>query len=188
MILYGLAGAGKTTQAKLLVARRPGEFEYVGASDCIRRRMAEDPAFAVYAEATTAAGHLIDERELMVCVERRLATMSKSQPLIFDGVTRTRYQAEAAVRLLKARGLDKIVTIHLRVPEAVAFERMRKQQVEQKRSDGSEAAMVERLQQYRDHSAAILEVLGRLTRLININGDQSREKVFAEITLALKEI
>lgn len=187
MILYGLAGSGKTTQAKMLLASSP-EFEYVGASDSIRARAAHDPAFAKHAAERLAGGNLVDERELITCVRQRLDEVPVGKKLILDGVTRTEYQVEECVKILKARGQGEIVAFHFMVPEAVALERMRKQQAEQKRIDGSSEAMNSRLDQYREHSAAILETLDRLTRLININGDQSREKVFAELTSYLHEL
>ncbi|MBI2100215.1 MAG: nucleoside monophosphate kinase [Candidatus Vogelbacteria bacterium] len=185
MILYGLAGSGKTTQAKLLVARSP-DFEYVSASDSIRARAARQPDFAAHVKAMIPAGKLVDERELITCVRQRLGEIPTGKKLILDGVTRTKYQAEECVKMLKARGQDELITFHFVVPEAVALERMQKQQVEQKRIDSSPDAMTGRLNQYREHSAEILETLGRLTRLVNINGDQSREKVFADLTAHLR--
>ncbi len=106
LILLGPPGAGKGTQASLLVARLA--IPHISTGEILREAGRRGTQLGLLAKPLIEAGHLVpDEVAIRVMSERLLGQDVKSG-FILDGFPRTVGQAEALEPLLREAGLAAI--------------------------------------------------------------------------------
>jgi adenylate kinase len=119
IILFGPPGAGKSTQAALLVKRWP--LVAISTGKMLREEVAADSELGRKVRDVLARGELIDD-ELMVEIMRAwLKKLPPDKGFLLDGFPRTLPQAEALDGLLTELNiaLDAVIKLNLSVSEAV---------------------------------------------------------------------
>ncbi len=122
IILLGPPGAGKGTQADLLVARRG--MAKLSTGDMLRAAQAEGTPVGIKVKAVMAAGELVSDAIVSALIGERLDGMALDAGAIFDGFPRTAAQAEALDMLLTDRERTLDYVIELDVDEAALIERV----------------------------------------------------------------
>ncbi len=122
IILLGPPGAGKGTQADLLVARRG--MAKLSTGDMLRAAQAEGTPVGIKVKAVMAAGELVSDAIVSALIGERLDGMALDAGAIFDGFPRTAAQAEALDMLLTDRERTLDYVIELEVDEAALIERV----------------------------------------------------------------
>lgn len=117
VILLGAPGAGKGTQAQVLVEQLG--FIHIATGEILRAAVREQSPLGIQVQAMMASGQLVPDRLMIALVEERLQ-QAGDRPCLLDGFPRTLAQAEALTQAeIK---LDQVV--HLAVPEAVLIRRL----------------------------------------------------------------
>lgn len=113
IILLGPPGAGKGTQARILVEREG--LVQLSTGDMLRAAAAAGTEIGKQADMLMKQGHLVSDKIVIDVVDLRLDAPDIAQGVIFDGFPRTTPQAEALDRLLadKGLGLDAVVNIEV---------------------------------------------------------------------------
>lgn len=114
IILLGPPGAGKGTQARILMEERG--LVQLSTGDMLRAAVAAGTPVGKAADAVMKAGGLVSDDIVVGVVDERLdADDVKAGGAIFDGFPRTTPQAEALDRLLADKGmtLDAVVNIEV---------------------------------------------------------------------------
>lgn len=113
IILLGPPGAGKGTQARILMERE-GMIQ-LSTGDMLRAAVAAGTEVGRKAKAVMAAGQLVSDEIVIGVVSDRLDQPDVRQGLIFDGFPRTVAQAEALDALLRDKGmaLDAVVSMEV---------------------------------------------------------------------------
>ncbi len=122
LILLGPPGAGKGTQAKLLV--QAYGIPHISTGDMFRDHIARDTELGKKVKAITASGQLVTDDVTNALVKDRLSRADVAPGFILDGYPRTVPQAEYLDGLLRSLGrrLDRVVSYE--VAEETVVERI----------------------------------------------------------------
>ena len=115
LILLGPPGAGKGTQAKLLMSRLG--VPQVSTGDILRQAVADGTDLGRKAKSFMDRGALVPDEVVIGIIEERLRRPDCSRGYILDGFPRTLAQAEALSRVLTSLSatLDRVLSVE--VPE-----------------------------------------------------------------------
>ncbi|TVQ55472.1 MAG: adenylate kinase [Rhodobacteraceae bacterium] len=122
IILLGPPGAGKGTQARILMETRG--LVQLSTGDMLRAAVAAGTEVGRQAEAVMKAGGLVSDAIVVGVVGERLDQPDVAQGVIFDGFPRTTPQAEALDRLLAAKGMALDAVIDMQVDDAAMVHRV----------------------------------------------------------------
>ena len=116
VILLGVPGAGKGTQAQLLVER--DGFVQLSTGDVLRAEIARGSKLGDAARELINRGELVPDAVILDVVALR---MEADKSYLFDGFPRTIPQAEGLDRILKSHGskIDRVLSLELPVAEIV---------------------------------------------------------------------
>jgi adenylate kinase len=113
LVLLGPPGAGKGTQAKLLLKDR--DLVQLSTGDMLRAAVAAGTELGREAGAIMARGELVPDALVIGLIAERMDEGGKADGYIFDGFPRTIAQAEALDRLLEERGstIDRVIVMEV---------------------------------------------------------------------------
>lgn len=122
LILMGPPGAGKGTQAKLLLAEL--KIPQISTGDILREAIRNGTALGKQAKPLMDSGKLVPDELVVGIVEERLKASDCAQGYVLDGFPRTVPQAEALEVMLARNGkkIDRVIS--LEVNDALIVERM----------------------------------------------------------------
>lgn len=122
VILLGPPGAGKGTQARILVERHG--MVQLSTGDMLRGAVAAGTEVGLRAKAVMAAGGLVSDDIVIGVVSDRLDAPDVAGGVIFDGFPRTNGQAEALDRLLASKGMQLDGVISMDVDDDALVDRV----------------------------------------------------------------
>lgn len=113
LILLGPPGAGKGTQAKLLVTELG--IPHISTGDMFRDHISRNTELGQKVKSITASGQLVPDEVTNALVKDRLSRADVAPGFILDGYPRTVPQAEYLDGLLRSLGrkLDRVVSYEI---------------------------------------------------------------------------
>lgn len=122
LILMGLPGAGKGTQAEKIV--EVYGIPHISTGDMFRAAIKEGTELGLKAKSYMDAGNLVPDEVTIGIVRERLSKEDCNKGFLLDGFPRTVAQAEALESMLASldRKLDSV--IYVDVPKEELFERL----------------------------------------------------------------
>ena len=118
LILLGAPGAGKGTQAELLVAKL--QIPSISTGNMLREAIAKGTPLGTLAKQYIDAGNLVPDDVVLSIVAERVAKPDCENGFILDGVPRTLAQAEA----LDVKGVKIDHVVSLEIEDSVIEGRM----------------------------------------------------------------
>ena len=122
LILLGPPGAGKGTQAKLLVDRHG--IPQLSTGDMLRAAVAEGTDVGLRAKAVMDAGKLVSDEIVNDIVSERLDQADCTNGFILDGYPRTLSQADTVEAMLDRKGMPLDIVVEMRVRDDEMVERV----------------------------------------------------------------
>lgn len=122
LILLGLPGAGKGTQARVLAERE--SLLHVSTGDMFREAAAEGTDLGRRAQEYMSRGELVPDEVTIGMLLERIEKPDARAGLMLDGFPRTIAQAEALDRALEARGEQIDAVLYIQVPEQELIARL----------------------------------------------------------------
>ena len=122
LILLGPPGAGKGTQAKLIVDNHG--IPQLSTGDMLREAVANGTEVGKQAKAIMDAGKLVSNEIVNAIVSERLDQDDCKKGFILDGFPRTLDQAEALSVMLKEKGTELDHVVELKVDDEALVERV----------------------------------------------------------------
>ncbi|MEO1293969.1 MAG: adenylate kinase [Pseudomonadota bacterium] len=115
LILLGPPGAGKGTQARILMDKYG--LVQLSTGDLLRAAVAAGTGAGLAAKSVMEAGGLVSDEIVLAILKDRLADEDVAAGVILDGFPRTEAQAEALEQLLAERGSKIDAAIALEVDD-----------------------------------------------------------------------
>lgn len=122
VILLGPPGAGKGTQARILMDSHG--LVQLSTGDMLRAAVATGSEVGRQAKAVMDAGKLVSDEIVIGVVSDRLDSPDTSGGVIFDGFPRTTAQARALDRLLAEKGLTLDAVVSMEVDDDLLVDRV----------------------------------------------------------------
>ncbi len=212
IILLGPPGAGKGTQAKMLV----DEFglPHISTGDMFRAAISQGTELGIKAKAYMDSGQLVPDEVTIGIVRDRLAASDCEAGFLLDGFPRTVPQAQALQKILNGLGYKLDAAVNIEVDDGAIIARMVGRRVCRQcgatyniqfnapraegkcdqcggelyqRSDDSEATVANRLKVYAEQTEPLLDYYQQQGQVLTVNGNQDMTKVFGEIYNSLVE-
>jgi len=183
LLLLGPPGAGKGTQAQLLVERLG--IPQVSTGDMLRAAVAAGSEVGKQAKAYMDAGKLVPDAVVIGVAEERLRQPDAKKGFILDGFPRTAAQAEALDAMLPNLGCELERCVALRVDEDELVKRLLRRSEREGRSDDNETSIRTRMREYKDKTEPLISYYRSRGVLREVDGLGKLEEVARRIAQAL---
>ena len=212
ILLMGPPGAGKGTQAEKLI--REYGIPQISTGDMFRAAVKSGTALGKEAKSYMDKGALVPDSVTVGIVKERLAQDDCKKGWILDGFPRTTAQASALDAILHDLGIQLTAVLDFNVNRDDLVKRVSDRLVCRQcgasfhkefrppkqegvcdncggelyqRADDNEVTVRERLAVYDTSTKPLIDYYKVSGRYYEINGDQSMDKVFADVQAALKK-
>ena len=212
ILLMGPPGAGKGTQAEKLI--RDYGIPQIATGDMFRAAVKSGTALGKEAKSYMDKGALVPDSVTIGIVKERLAQDDCKKGWILDGFPRTTAQASALDAILHDLGIQLTAVLDFNVNRDDLVKRVSGRLVCRQcgasfhkefrppkqegvcdncggelyqRADDNEVTVRERLAVYDTSTKPLIDYYKVSGRYYEINGDQSMDKVFADVQAALKK-
>lgn len=122
IILAGIQGSGKGTQAQKLLEKYGNQIAYFETGNILRALMSNDNVIGNYLRATVNSGKLVKDEIIIGLFKVFLETLDE-KILLGDGNLRRIGQTKGILDALLAKGRKPLV-IQLEIPEEEVFRRL----------------------------------------------------------------
>ena len=210
LILIGLPGAGKGTQAEKINEKY--NIPHISTGDMFRLAIKEGTELGKQAKSFMDQGNLVPDEVTIGIVKERLAKDDCKDGFLLDGFPRTIAQAEALQQLLTEMNEKIDYVIHVNVPKDKLVERLTGRRVcptcgatyhvlynppkqegicdkdgskLDQRDDDTEETVKNRLKINIEQSQPLLDFYKEKNYLVDVNGDQDINQVFKDIQAIL---
>ncbi len=193
LVLFGIQGSGKGTQAKRLAA----EFQYdiFEAGGELRKIAASASAKATADKSGSELGktvssyidkgHLVPHEIIMQVVKEAILARPKDQKILFDGIPRDENQMKDFDRVMKETGRD-FRCIHILLTPDEGMQRILGRAKAEGRADDADTAIVaRRMKTFTEKTMPVIEKYKNEGKMIEIDGMKSVDEVYGEMKRAV---
>lgn len=171
LILFGPPGAGKGTQAKVLVEERG--LAQLSTGDMLRAAVAAGTELGRKCKAIMDRGDLVPDEIVIGIIAERYDQPDCAKGAVFDGFPRTIAQAEALDGMLAERGKRIDAVIELKVADEILLQRVESRIRESggaTRADDTPETLRNRLAVYHKNTAPLIDFYRRQGKLRTVDG------------------
>jgi adenylate kinase len=206
LVLMGLPGAGKGTQAEKIVEKYG--IPHISTGDMFRAAMKDETELGLKAKSFMDKGELVPDEVTIGIVRERLSKDDCEKGFLLDGFPRTVPQAEALESILSDLEKKLDYVINVQVNQEILMERLTGRRICKscgatyhlvfnppanpdtcdrcggelyQRADDNEATVKNRLEVNIQQSQPLLDFYESKGYLKNINGQQDISKVFSDL-------
>ena len=186
IVLFGPPGAGKGTQAKLLIEKFG--LIHLSTGDILRGEIKEGTELGTYAKTIMDRGDLVPDEVMVKMVANKIDQNKGANGFLFDGYPRTIPQAEALDKMLGEKATSISATVSIEVSETELRNRMLKRAAEEGRSDDNEIAFSNRLNKFRAETYPVADFYKTQKKLHSVDGLRTVQDIFERIHSLLQPI
>jgi adenylate kinase len=179
LVLFGIQGSGKGTQAKRLAA----DFGYdiFEAGGELRKIAASGSGLGETVKSYIDAGNLVPHEIIMKVVKEAIMSRPKTQKILFDGLPRDLNQMKDFNVIMNDVGRE-FRCIHLLLSPDEGMRRILGRAKEQGRADDADTAIIEkRMKTFVEKTMPVIEAYKNEGKVTEIDGMKSVEDVYAEM-------
>lgn len=206
IVLLGAPGAGKGTQAKMIIEEYG--LPHISTGDILRAAVANKTKLGLEAKKYMDAGDLVPDEVVIGLVKDRLSEPDTEKGFILDGFPRTTAQAVALDEELADLGKSITAALAIEVDPEVIVGRLTSRRTCKacgritsasegdtcsvcggelfQREDDNEKTVRNRLEVYARSTAPLIAYYGGQNVLSTIDGDRDVAVVFADVKAALE--
>jgi adenylate kinase len=154
VVLFGIQGSGKGTQAKRLAAER--DFDIFEAGGELRTIAASGSELGNSIKSYIDAGELVPHTIIMDVVERAIAKRPKNQKILFDGIPRDAKQMKDFDVVMQKLG-RKFRCFHIALDPEEGMQRILKRaKIEGRADDASENTIRKRMNTFTEKTMPVI--------------------------------
>ncbi|NTW65212.1 MAG: adenylate kinase [Nitrospirae bacterium] len=211
VVLLGAPGAGKGTQAKMLIDRF--KIPQISTGDILRKAVADGTPLGKEAKVIMDQGGLVSDKIVLGLVEERIKQQDCKNGFILDGFPRNTVQAEALDKILSGMNMPLTVALNIDVDLNDLLKRLtgrrtckscqqmyniyfsppKKEGVCDKcgsalfqRDDDKEATIKKRLDVYQQQTAPLIDYYSKKKIMKTVVGVGSIEDIFKKAVAAIE--
>ncbi len=178
IILFGVQGSGKGTQAQI-IAEVLGYVIFEAGAE-LRKIRASDSDLGRQVKSIIDAGNLVPNEIVIEIVAEFLRGVSADEKVIFDGLPRSMVQKESLDALL-SEAKRETICLFLELPRDIAIARMK----ERGRADDTDEVIKTRIDNYQEQTIPVIDKYDEEGKLLRVDGNQPIEKVTKDILTVL---
>lgn len=183
IVIFGIQGSGKGTQAKKLAAEFG--FRIFEAGGALRSIAASGTSLGLTIKSYIDHGHLVPHGIIMQVVREAVEAAEPGTQFLFDGIPRDMDQYTDFAELMTQAGRD-FRCLMLFVDGQSAVERILGRAKEQGRADdANEEVIRKRMNIYREKTMPVIDQCRTSGKVVEVNGDGTVEEVYARVKKAL---
>ncbi len=187
LLLVAPPGAGKGTQAVKLAAHYG--IAHLASGDLLRKEVAAGTDIGQAAAAYLERGDLVPDELVISMLFTPALEAARQGGYVLDGFPRSLPQAEEAYQMARQiEGIELQAVIHLQVGRDELLRRLMARAEQEGRGDDNEATIAHRLDVYESETRPLLAFYAGRGLLIDIDGEQPVDRVFADIVAAVDEL
>ena len=186
IILFGPPGAGKGTQAKLIIEKH--NMVQISTGDMLRNSVKSGSELGNKVKVIMDKGDLVSDDIIMSIISERIMAEDCKRGFILDGFPRTLKQAKELDKMLDDKNLKIDHVVEIIVNEDLLISRIEKRAAEDKivRNDDNQDVLKNRIMVYKKDTVPVLQYYKSLNRLRQANGMQSIKGVSSDIQDIIK--
>lgn len=212
VVLLGPPGAGKGTQAELIVKKYG--IPQISTGDIFRANIKNGTELGKKAKEYMDKGELVPDELVVDLVKDRLEQDDCKNGFMLDGFPRTVFQAEELTKIMEAKSLSINYVLNIDVAPEKLIDRIAGRRVCKscgatynvntkptakegvcdacggevyQRADDNRETVENRINVYFAQTAPLIEYYEKAGVLATVNGDQAMDNVFSDITKVLGE-
>lgn len=186
VLLLGVQGAGKGTQAKRIAAEYG--LAYIGTGEMLRDAIVRETELGLRVKPIYERGDLVPDELMIGIIRDRLEGPDAVDGFVLDGFPRTLAQADALDEMLLEVERSLSIVFELQIPEEDAIARLQRRAQEDGRSDDTPEAIARRITRYRQETEPLVAHYRSRGILVGIHAERSINEVFAEIQRAIEQV
>ncbi|MBU1106909.1 MAG: adenylate kinase [Candidatus Riflebacteria bacterium] len=206
LIFLGPPGAGKGTQAKMIVDKY--SIPQLSTGDLMRAAVSSGSSIGDEVKGYMASGALVPDALVVDILLDRLSGDDCRDGFILDGFPRTVAQAESLEKALVSRGMPLSGVVAMIVPDEALLGRLTARRICRgcsasyhleflkpkvdgvcdrcqgelyQRKDDSEEVILNRLKVYHDQTSPLIDFYQKQKKLYTVDGNNKIEMIFSEI-------
>ena len=185
LVLFGIQGSGKGTQAKRLAAEFGYEIFEAGGE--LRKIKASGSELGKTVASYIDVGKLVPHKIIMKVCEEAIRAKGKGTKILFDGIPRDSNQQQDFDRIMQDLGRDfRCIEIALDPEEAVK-RILGRAKIEGRKDDADEATIRKRMDLFTEKTSPVIDAYKKREKLTEVEGKGSVEEIFERLKDALAE-
>lgn len=179
LVLFGIQGSGKGTQAKKLAAAKGYEIFEAGAE--LRKIAASGSDLGTTVKEHIDAGHLVPHEIIMLVVKNAILGKSADTTIIFDGIPRDQNQMNDFNTIMADCGRD-FRCVHFLLDTEKGVQRVAGRAKQEGRADDQDEATIrKRMATFMEKTMPVILAYKATGKVIEIDADRSVDEVYAEL-------
>ena len=179
IILFGPPGAGKGTQAKLLV-KKLSNFQ-ISTGDILREEIKNNSEIGKKIIDVMNDGKFVNDEIVNQLLEKHVFDPKKKDKLIFDGYPRSISQAKNLDLLLDNSNQKIDFVFFLNVNKDTIIKRIKKRKIIENRSDDELQTILKRYDTYMETTKPVLDFYSKNSNFHEIDGSAEIDEITNKI-------
>ena len=186
IILFGIQGSGKGTQAHLLMEKLKA-YQYFEPGNILRALKSNKNVLGEHIKDSMDKGKMVGDWIIFGLFDIYEHLLKPGENMLIDWFLRTLPQM---YYFLSEEYSSRrwFIWIHFSLTKEKALERIMKRASIEWRKDDTEEAISRRLNLYEKETVPVIKYLDQIGKIINIDADQPIEKIFEDTVKALEKI
>lgn len=187
LILFGPPGAGKGTQAALIVETYG--LVHLSTGELLRCEIEAETVLGIEAKKLIDKGELVPDKVVIEIIGEKLDADSDAKGFVFDGFPRTVAQAEELDKLLKNRNMTISGMLSLEVDEQELINRLLKRGESSGRADDQDEKVIRnRIEVYNKKTAPLIHYYNRQKKYHGIDGMGTVEEISVRLKKTIEKM